>query len=208
MSAYVWTLPNEEPDPYDLILAVMFCINVHLRPRPRRADFGRGLHVVARCADEAAKALEALGTVIDRVGRVGWSYRLEAARLSDVTDPRTIADLRHIAAHLDGISARRAFRDTGGRPKMAAFEEFVLELARIFERATGRRAALTHDHYGSSGYGGRFWNFVEIIRPVAASIIETSGAGSLAQPGTEVARGKFIEEVLKKVRTEKTRVAS
>jgi hypothetical protein len=39
-------------------------------------------------------------------------------------------------------------------------------------------------------------------------IIETSGAGSLAQPASEVARGKFIEEVLKKVRTEKTRVAS
>jgi hypothetical protein len=203
-----WEAIGTPGDPYDLILAVMFCINVHLRALPRLADFRCGLRIVARRADEAAKALEELGTAVDKVGREAWSYRLEAAGLPDVTDPRTIADLRHIAAHLDGVSARRAFRDTGGRLKMAAFEELVRGLARIFEHATGRRATITRDHHRSGGYSGRFWDFVEIVRPIMTVIIETSGAGSLAQPASEVARGKFIEEVLKKVRTEKTRVAS
>src|SRR6202040_1629587 len=110
----------------------------------------------------------------------------------DPTDPRLISELHDMAS----VLPPGAFKDEGGRRKMRAFEYLIRRLARAFETATGRRATLTRDHYGSSAYSGRFWNFVEIIRPVAAAIIETSEAGSLAQPETEVARGKFIEGVL------------
>jgi hypothetical protein len=150
-------------------------------------------------------ALEELAGSTDCAGCVGFLTGLRVAGLSDPTDPRMITHLRNIAASLDHLLTRGAFKDMGGRPRMRAFGALIRGLARVFEDATGRRATITRDHFRSGGYSGRFWNFVEIIRPIATTIIETSGAGSLGQPKTEVARGKFIEEVLKKVRTEKTR---
>jgi hypothetical protein len=191
-------------DPDDLLLAVMGCINIHLHPLGRLADYRRELRKIARCAEDAAKALERLATAIEESGRENWVRRFSLTGAPDPTDRPLISELHDIAS----VLPPGAFKDKGGRRKMRAFEYLIRRLARAFEAATGRRATLTRHHYRSSRYSGRFWNFVEIIRPVAASIIETSGAGSLAQPGTEVARGKFIEDVLKKARTEKTRVAS
>jgi hypothetical protein len=187
-------------DPDDLMLAVMGCINIHLHPLSRLADYRRELRKIALCAEDAAKALERLATVIEETGRENWIRH----GAPDPTDRRLISELRNIASP----RPPGAFKDKGGRRKMRAFEYLIQRLARAFEAATGRRAGLTRGHHKSSRYSGKFWNLVEIIRPVPAAIIETSGIGSLAQPATEGARGKFIEDVLKNVRTEKTRVAS
>jgi hypothetical protein len=191
-------------DPYDLILAVMGCINIHLHPLRRPADYRRELHEIARCAEDAARALERLATAISQSGRENWVRRFNLPGIPDPTDRHLILELHSMAS----VLPPGAFKDKGGRRKMRAFEYLIRRLAGAFEAATGSRAAVTRDHYSLSGYSGRFWNLVEIIRPVGAAIIETSGAGSLVQPKSEVARGKFIEEVLKKVRTEKTRAAS
>jgi hypothetical protein len=199
-----WEAIGAPGNPNDLIMAVMTCIIVHLRPLPRLADFRRGLLTVARRADETAKALEDLAKAVDEGGRVGWSYRLKAADFPDVTDPRVVADLRNIAISLYGVAARRAFRDQEGRSKMRAFEQLIRHLAGVFEHAKGRRPTITRDRHKPEGYGGRFWHFVEVVRPIATAIIETSGTGPLAQPATESARGKFIEDVLRKMRTEKS----
>ena len=41
--------------------------------------------------------------------------------------------LRNMAAGLDGMLARGALKEAGGRSKMAAFERLIRDLARIFE---------------------------------------------------------------------------
>jgi hypothetical protein len=179
-------------NPYDLILAVMTCIDQHLNPLERAADHRHEMRIVARGAEAAAKALEVLSSAIRPISRLGWSWRSKQADLPDPTDPRIIEDLRNMAAGLDGMLARGAFKQADGRPRMVAFERLIRDLARTYERATGRRARVTR---GPGGYSGRFWNLVEILRPIAASIIERSGEGSLAQPTTELARGKFIERL-------------
>jgi hypothetical protein len=202
-----WEAIGAPGDPYDLIQAVTSCISCHLKPLDRVADHRRELCLVARRAEAAAKALEELATAINR-GRDGWTLRLNEAGLPDPTDARTIANLRNLATGLDDMLARGALSDRGGRSKMVAFERLIRDLAGVFQRATGRPAAVTRDHHRPEGYSGRYWDFVEIVRPIATAIIETSGAGSLRQPATEPARGKFIESVLKKARTEKTRAAS
>jgi hypothetical protein len=186
----------------------MVCIAVHLKPEHRISHRRRELLSIIRNLTKTATKLEQLACSIDGTGHVGFLTGLSVAELSDPTDPRTIKYLRGCAANLKHLLTQKAFRDTGGPPRMKAFGALISELARVFQGATGKPAALTHDHYNPSGYSGRFWSFVEIIRLVPAAIIETSGTGSLAQPATEVARGKFIEGVLKDVRTEKTRLAS
>ena len=191
-------------DPYDLILAVMGCINWHLNPLYRPADHRRELKTFARRVRVAATALNELSSVLDQQGRLGWSARLELSGLPDPTNPQIVKDLFNLATGIEGTLARGAFKDRGGRSKMRAFEHLILRLARIFEDATGRRAAITRDHYRDAGYSGRFWEFVEIVRPVAASIIETSGEGSLEQPISELGRGKYVEEALRLLRTEKS----
>lgn len=186
----------------------MICIAVHLRPEYRLADHHRELRMAAQNYKKAAMALEELTRSTDRGWRVGFLTGLSEAGFSDPTDPRMIAHLRNIAASLDRLLTRGAFKDMGGAPRMRAFGALIRELARVFEDATGKTAAITRDHYRPEGYSGRFWDFVEIVRPIVAAVIGISGAGSLAQPKNEVARGKFIEEFLKKARTEKTRLAS
>jgi hypothetical protein len=203
-----WEAIGSPGDSYHLILAVIICIAFHLRPEYRVAHQRRELRMAAQNYEKAAMALEELARSTDRAGRVGFLTGLSVAGLSDPTDPRMIAHLRNVAASLDRLLTRAAFKDVGGRPRMRAFEGLIRELALVFEDAKSKRATITRDHYRSGGYSGRFWNFVEIVRPIAAAIIEASGAGSLAQPATEVNRGKFIEEVLSKVQNEKTRIAS
>ena len=190
-------------DPYDLILAVMVCISFHLHPLDRRSHHRRELRLLSQAAEKAAKALEELATAISQSGRQAWEWRLCEAGFSDPTDPRLISHLRDLSAGLD-YSLAQGFKDRGGRSRMMAFEQLVRNLARIFERTTGQPATLTRDHFRVVGYSGRFWDFVEIIRPITAAIIETSGTGPLEQPASEIAHGRFIEKVLEKVRTEKT----
>jgi hypothetical protein len=92
------------------------------------------LRILARRAEAAAKALEELSSAINRNrSRDGWSWRFREAGFADPTDPRTIADLRNMAAGLDGMLARGALKEAGGRSKMAAFERLIRDLARIFE---------------------------------------------------------------------------
>jgi hypothetical protein len=200
-----WEAIGRPGDPYHLIFAVMICIATHLSPEYRIADHRRELRAAAQIFKKTAIALEELATATNRVGRSGFLIGLSNSGICDPTDPQLIGHLRRISASLDRLSTRELFKDTGGRPGKKAFARLVRELARVFEDATGKRATITRDHYRASGYSGRFWDLVEIVRPIAATIIEVSGAGSLAQPETDVARGKFIEEILKRVRTEKTR---
>ncbi len=184
-------------DPYDLILAVMSCIGWHLRPVVRAADHRRGLQDLAKRARAAAVALEDLS--LSTKDRIGWSARLKLSGLPDPTHPAIIKDLRDLASGLEGMLAKGAFKDRGGRPKMMAFEHLVRNLAHIFERSTGRPATVTRDQ---EGYSGQFWEFVGIVLPVAAVIIETSGAGPFAQPSTAITRGRYIEAL--RARTGKT----
>jgi hypothetical protein len=194
-------------DPYELILAMMNCIGCHLNPLDRPADYRSRMRILARCARAAAAALDELSSSLNRT-RLGWSVRFKLSGLPDPTNPEIIKDLYSLAAGLESMLAGGAFKDRGGAPKMWAFEVLIRALARIFENVTGRRAAITRDEYRGPGYGGKFWDLVEIVRPVVAAIIETSGAGPFRQPLTEGARGKFIEQALKRFRTEKTRAAS
>jgi hypothetical protein len=190
-----WQAIGATGDPYELIGAVMICIDTHLHPRIRGADHRRRMRLIAERAHTAATPQE-FSSTLDQTEREAWLWRVKDLGLTYPTDPRIAADLRNLAAGLDRMLTS-ALLDRGGRPKMAAFERLIKELAHIFQRATGRRAALTRNHHRAEGYSGRFWNFVEIVRPITAAIIETSGAGLLAQPTTAYARGKYIEEVLK-----------
>jgi hypothetical protein len=194
-----WQAIGAMGDPYELIGAVMICISAHLQPRIRTSDQRRRMRLIAERAHTAATPQE-FSSTLDLIEREAWLWRVKDLGLTYPTDPRIVADLRNLAAGLDSMLARRALLDRGGRSKMAAFELLIQHLVHIFQRASGRRAALTRDHHRAEGYSGRFWNFVEIVRPIAAEIIETSGAGLLAQPTTPYARGKYIEEVLKKGR--------
>ena len=196
-----WEAIGKPGDPYDLIGAVMTCISWHLGPLPRRADYRRQLRLTAKRAESAAVALEALSSVIG-MNRDGWLLRLKNASLPDPTDPKTIEDLRNMASGLQRMLERGAFEDRGSRPKMMAFRQLIQSLARIFADVTGHRAAVTYDPY-RQGYGGKFWDFVEIVRPIAAELIATSGR-PIAQPATDLARGKFIERTLAAAAMDKT----
>jgi hypothetical protein len=100
--------------------------------------------LTAKRAESAAVALEALSSVIG-MNRDGWLLRLKNASLPDPTDPKTIEDLRNMAAGLQRMLERGAFEDRGSRPKMRAFERLIQSLARIFADVTGHRAAVTYD---------------------------------------------------------------
>jgi hypothetical protein len=202
-----WEAIGATGNPYELIGAVMICINAHLHPRSRIADHRRRMRLTAKRAHTVATAQE-FSSTLGQFEREAWLWRLKDLGLTYPTDPRIVADLRNLAAGLDSMLARGALMDRGGRSKMAAFELLIRHLARVFERAAGRPATVTRDHHRTEGYSGRFWDFVEVVRPIAADIIETSGAGLLTQPATEYARGKYIEEVLKSVRTEKAHTDS
>jgi hypothetical protein len=177
-------------DPCALVDAVSSCISGHLYlllPE-ELADRRRVIRVIAQRAEAAAKALEDLSLPMDQRNRAAWLERLKGLGLSDPTDPRVIKELRNVATQLGNMLPRGA----DGRPRMEAFELLIRDLARTYERATGRQARVTR---GPGGYSGKFWDLVEVLRPIAASIIETSGEGVLAQPTTELARGKFIERL-------------
>jgi len=178
-------------DPYDLISAVAACIQCHLNPRKRLAAYRRELFENARCAEQAAAALEQLSSALGRSGREGWRWRLEREGLPDPTDARTIANLRDLATGFDSMLAKGAFADGGGRPKKAAFDILIHGLAPVFKNATGNGATISWDPYQDK-YSGKFYDFVEIVRQIAADIIETSGK-PLEQPTTHSARGKFIQ---------------
>jgi hypothetical protein len=186
---------NATVDPNELILAVQTCISLHLNPIGRLADQRRRLRCTAERARTAAAPQEFL-TSLGEIERQAWLWRLTDLGLSYPDDPHIMADLRNMAAGLDDMCARGALLDRGGRSKYLAFGRLISDLARIFETATGRAAAITRNHYRSGGYSGRFWNLVEVIRPIAAAIIEVSGAGSLAFPANEPARGRYIESLL------------
>ena len=185
-------------NPYDLIGAVMICINAHLHPLRRRADHSHRMRIAAKRAQTAAVALQKLSSSIDQIERAAWLWRMKDLGIPDPTDSRVIRDLHSLAAGLDRLLARGAFKDRGGRLKMAAFDRLIRSLARVFEEATGKRAALTYSPYRSR-YEGRFWEFVESVRPIAAAIIEP-----LAEPRTDLARGKFIERALARASMDKT----
>jgi hypothetical protein len=142
---------------------------------------------------------------MDQIERTAWLCRLKDLGLSDPADPRVIRDLANLAAGLDSMLARGAFLDRGSRPKMAAFGRLIQDLARIFERTTGQRAGLSYYQYADPPrYEGRFWDLVEIVRPVAAAIIAKSGCPHLAEPKRDFARGKFIERALAEAHIDKT----
>jgi hypothetical protein len=190
-------------NPYDLIGAVMGCISVHLHPMARLADIRRRMRLTAQRARGAAAALQEFSSSMDQIERAAWLWRLKDLRIPDPTDPRVIRDLRNLAAGLDSVLARGAFKDRGGRSKMAAFDRLLQSLARVFEDTTGERATLTYNPYGPR-YEGRFWEFVEIVRPIAAAIIAKSRVEPLAEPKTDLARGKFIERALARTIMDKT----
>jgi hypothetical protein len=183
-------------DPYELILAVQTCVVLHLNRLGRLADQRRRMRLTADRARTAAAPQEFLSS-LDEIERQAWLWRLTDLGLSYPDDPRIMADLRNMAAGLDGMLARGAFMDRGGRPKMAAFERLVRDLARVFKDAAGRPAGLSdYRRDDPPRYAGQFWHLIEIIRPIVAEIISKSGEPPLAQPAGELARGRFIERVL------------
>jgi hypothetical protein len=200
-----WTAIGKQGDPYRLIDAVMTCISWHLNPIDRLAEHRRRMRMAANRANAAAFALQELSTSIDQIGRDGWLLRLKGTGLPDPTDPRIIADLHNLGAGLDRMLARGAFRDEGGRPKMLAFARLIQSLARVFEDSTGERAGLTlNQHADPPRYEGRFWDLVEIVRPIVAEIIARSRTGAFAEPNSGRARGKFIERMLARTAMDKT----
>ncbi len=193
-------------DPHELILAVDTCIGLHLNPIGRLADQRRRMRLTADRARTATAPQEFLAS-LDEIERQAWLWRLTDLGLSYPDDLRIMADLRNMAAGLDGMLARGALLDVGGRSKYLAFGRLISDLARIFETATRRPAAVTRDHHRPGGYSGRYWDFVEIIRPAPAAIVEASGAGSLVFPANEPARGRYIENLLAAARVQKARAA-
>jgi hypothetical protein len=140
-------------DPYDLILAVMTCIHAHLHPLDRPADRRRRLQLNAKRARTAMTAEEFLAA-LDNPFRDAWLWRLKDSGFEYPADPRIITDLRNLAIGLEDMLTRGALKETGGRPSMAAFKRLIQELARVFECATGRRAAVTRAHNGDEPYKG------------------------------------------------------
>jgi len=133
-------------DPYELILAVMSCINAHLRPPDRLADYRRRMRITAKSAHAAAEALQELSSSMDEIERAAWLWRLKdlgiSTRQTHTSSPISATwRLASIACLLGG-----ALKDRGGRSKMAAFERLLQDLARIFERATGRPPTITRNH--------------------------------------------------------------
>lgn len=195
-------------DPYEVILAVMACINEHLfwpahfdehrrwlrSRRPQLRRFAKHIRTMAAALERSSKSIDDIGW---------WLRPPEGPDFAVV-----LSDLRRFADGIDRRLDSGAFKDREGRPRMLAFGRLIRDLASVFERAVGRSATMTRDHYRPEGYGGRFWNFVEIVRPVAAAIIEQSQAGVLAEPATGPARGKYIEETIGRARSEKGRAGS
>jgi hypothetical protein len=191
-----WEAIGASGNSHELIGAVMVCINQHLTPLNRPADHRRRMRVAANRAHAAAVALYELSSSMNEVERIAWLWRLESQRLPDPTDPRIIAEIRNLAARL-GYVVARGHKDQGGPSKKMAFERLISRLADVFESATERRATLTYDpSENPPRYRGKFWEFVEIVRPVAAGIIAKSGEPPLTQSVTELARGKFIARAL------------
>jgi hypothetical protein len=197
-----WEAIGAKGDGYALIWAIVTCINVHLRVPYGDAEFCRDLKETSRSAERVAAALEELKTTTERIGTAGFLAGLKEMGFPDITDPKLAKYLRQMATGLRELAARDAFKTSGGRPQMRAFRHLVDKLARLFEDATQRYPSLTHDENRPGGYGGRFWEFVEVVRPIVVEILERSGS-QLSQPSTPGARGKFIEGVLKKYRTKK-----
>jgi hypothetical protein len=193
-------------DPYELILAVMACISEHLFWPAHFDEHRRWLGEHRPQLRRFAKRLRAAAAAHEKSSEPIWWWWL---RLPDGRDlGGIVADLRRLADDIDRRLDDGALKDREGRPRMLAFRRLIRDLASVFERAAGHRAAVTRDHYRPEGYSGRFWGFVEIVRPVAAAIIEQSGAGVLAEPATDLARGKYIEETIRPGRPKEDRAKS
>jgi hypothetical protein len=190
-----WEAIGVPGDPYDLIGAVRRCIGWHLKPIIRQIDYQNSLRDRVRYTKVATTALEKLSLSINNSSRIGL-LSINNARNSDSTVSHTIEYLKTMTITLDSILAK-SLKNKGGRPKKVAFRQLILGLAGAFEGATGNRPTITRNHHVEGGYGGKFWNLVEVVLPIVNKIIQTSRASSLDKPASDGARGKYIEELLR-----------
>jgi hypothetical protein len=85
-----------------------------------------------------------------------------------------------------------------GREKFYAFGGLVKGLRRAFESATRGAATLTHreDRRDEDEWGGRFWELVEAVLPVAQHVAVTVAGAAFDAPATPGARGKYLQRLL------------
>jgi hypothetical protein len=116
--------------------------------------------------------------------------------LASIAPAPELLDQWHEFGRMVG-SIAESMKDRGGPRRFSGFDLLIQALADAFGRATGRAAAVTR-HQHRSGYEGRFWDLIELIRPKIAAIADQRGR-ALPEPSTDGARGKFIERVLKRI---------
>ena len=106
------------------------------------------------------------------------------------------------AAFFEGLAkaarqyAKRCAVDRGGHPPPYAFDALSSGLKHAFERATKRKATITHrEDLGQ--WGGDFFSFVETVWSVACEIARTVPLPPPLTPSTPEARGKHLQRALK-----------
>jgi hypothetical protein len=140
--ARCWNAIGAQGDHWDLVNAIGGLVDRQLRGRPPRPGaFKRDLLLQAKNARAAATAIQAFLPAAG-CGPQRWvTLHSQIERLNSAADwwERTAATLT----------------DPGGPRGMGPFKGLILDLATMFERATGKPATLTYDQY-LPGYKGRF----------------------------------------------------
>jgi len=188
----------------DLVEAV--CVCVLMARQKRTSELRRELTRLSQRAQAAAAALDRLRDAITSVAADHRDLLFDELRLGDTTDsdwvlatiapaPELVQQWRRLASGAQRLG--NSLKDRGGPQPFLGFKLLVLGLADAFGRATNRPAAITWDAHRER-YRGRFWDLVELVRPIAGAIATRRGT-PLPQPATDQARGKFIERVLQRM---------
>jgi hypothetical protein len=185
-----------------IVEAALWCFLVHnLSPLKQYSEIRKELTAVQRHAAKSAGDLRKLSEALGELPKA-WEELLSKgwARVTNGDDPAFLAMQLDALASLaqTGADALRG-RDKGGPRRFLAFEVLVRTLAETFEAGTGKRPTASYSD-SKGAYRGVFLDLVDAILPKVAKIAEASGR-RLAQPHSEDARGKYISDLLRRLRS-------
>jgi hypothetical protein len=185
-----------------VVEATLWCFLVHgLPPLKRYSDIRKELITVQHRTAKAVEGLRKLSQALDELPKA-WTELLFKgwARAVNGDDPVLLAMKLDALASLarTGADSLRGL-DKGGPRRFLAFEVLVRELAKAFEGGTGKRPTASYSD-AKGTYSGKFLELIDAILPQIAKIAEASGR-SLARPHSGNARGKYVSDLLRRLRS-------
>jgi hypothetical protein len=191
-----------------IVDALLWCAMMHADSSRRRLSEVR--KDLLRVKEEAAAAEKHLVRLHDALAKLEPTYRERLDGCLDLLSniagliekrPPWFYALSNVSSTANFCAELLREKDNGGAPKMIAFGALIRGLQRAFEKATGRRAAVTwHEH--REQFQGKFLDLAEAVLPLALALACHSER-PLRHPQSVQARGKYIHKVTKRKRPQR-----